>query len=103
MQCVHLIDKIRELGLSDFEHEILAAGRPCLSITTSQGNAPIPATHSKIGGRPELPANFPWPRSQQGPPMLFLARIVGTDLGRIHPHLADSHLLFFADWEYDTG
>jgi hypothetical protein len=35
--------------------------------------------------------------------MLFLARIAGTDLRRIHPHLAGRQLLFFGDWERDTG
>ncbi|MEA3208358.1 MAG: hypothetical protein QOE70_1415 [Chthoniobacter sp.] len=103
MQREQLIAKIQGLGLSGFEDEILAAGRHCLSITTSPVSFPISPTDSKIGGTPELPPSVPWPRSQQGTPMLFLARIAGSDLRRIHPHLADRHLLFFGDWEHDTG
>ena len=103
MQRELLISKIQELGLSDFEDEILGVGRPCLSITTSPATRPISRTESKIGGMPELPPTAPWPQSEQGIPMLFLARIVGKDLARVHPHLAGCHLLFFGDWKFDTG
>ena len=103
MQRELLIAKINELGLSDFQDEILAAARPCLIITTSRADSPISPVDSKIGGIPELPLNVPWPTSEGGIPRLFLARIAGSDLSRIHPHLAGRHLLFFGDWEYDTG
>lgn len=103
MQRDLLISKIREFGLSAFENEILGVARPCLSITTSPATSPISPTDSKIGGTPELPPTDPWPLSPQGTPMLFLARIVGRDLARVHPHLASCHLLFFGDWDFNTG
>lgn len=98
----HLISTIHELGLAAFKDEILRVSRPCLSITTSLAASPIPATESKIGGAPDLPPGVAWPIAEDdGTPMLFLARIVGRDLARIHPHLAEQDLLFFGDWEYN--
>ena len=99
-----LIAKIHELGLAPFETEILGLVRPCLNFYTTVATSPAPVTRSKLGGTPELPAGMTWPFSQPTVPMVFLGRIVGADLARIHPHLAQQNLLFFGDWNYQmTG
>lgn len=93
-----LIAKIHELGLTPFEEEILGVARPCLSFHTTVAASPIPATQSKLGGMPELPAGVDWPFSQPDVPMVFIGRIVGADLARIHPHLINHTILVFGDW-----
>lgn len=93
MQREDLIATIHEFGLSDFENEIVAVSRPCLSITTTLASTPVTAERTKIGCDPDLPLAFVWPLASKEIPMLFLARLGEADMRRIHPHLAGNHLL----------
>jgi hypothetical protein len=90
---------IQELGLDKFADELQGLALPCLHFTTAPAAKALPATVSKVGGDPDLPAGLEWPTSRQGTPMIFLARIVEADLRRIHSQ-ARGHLSFFGTWEY---
>ena len=54
-----------------------AQERPAISIHRGD------SAFSRIGGLPQLPANYPWPADDEGKPLAFLCQIALTEL----PHL----------------
>jgi hypothetical protein len=82
--------------------------RPAVRLTTRKVDT-VPAGASRLGGRPDLPDDIPWP-SRDGRPLAFLAQIDVGDVARVLPDgpLAAGHLWFFYDakeepWGYDAS
>lgn len=71
--------KFLEAGISERADDFLALARPAIFFRPAprifEDNIPVGA--SKIGGRPDLPANLSWPKDLQFPdiPLTFLAQI----------------------------
>ncbi len=99
-------DTLRERLLDRFKD----VARPHIALEpTATDDAAIPVGDTRIGGRPDVPAFFAWPKDDQGRSLAFLAQLNLRDLstfdasGELPP---SGHLLFFYDarqesWGFD--
>lgn len=88
-------------------------GKPTIHISCEAAAAPLPVGASKIGGQPDMPAGFVWPRRKGGEPfdtkrqwqerpLSFLAQfdfaqVSAFDKDGVLPE--SGHLAFFYDYE----
>lgn len=87
--------QIRQPPLAAWEAELHQLAKPCLRIHTIPASGPVAAASSKFGGVPDVAHDFEWPRSRDGQPFSFVARLAQDDLRLIDPGFEGS-LLFFA-------
>ncbi len=85
--------KLKEIGLERLAAPILARTRPSLRLKVGKPNArPV----SRLGGRPNLPKDIPWPVWQEQRPLSFISQIELTELPAIRGlALPRSGSLFF--------
>jgi uncharacterized protein YwqG/predicted DNA-binding protein (MmcQ/YjbR family) len=70
--------------LKDHRKEIRKLLRPAVLLRTqksSEGKVPLGAT--KIGGRPDLPAQVEWPAYRDGKPLAFLAQLDLAEIAKV--------------------
>lgn len=106
-----LQERLHLLGLGEFSDALIRLGR--LSIRLSPQNAPNPeAALMRLGGRPLLPSNTPWPSTAEGRPLSFIAQLDCAELAPLVPgEPVPSHglLSFFYDgveqqaWGFDPA
>ena len=90
-------------GLRPQRDEILAISRPAVLLRTKGTmESLIPLGATKIGGRPDLPANVHWPAYGDGTPLAFLAQINLAEIAKLGSPIAglpkDGLLTVFSVW-----
>ena len=86
---------LQEQGLSSAEAERAAADAVWGIVLKARGDG-----ESRLGGRPVLPRDTPWPATGDGRPLSHLATIALAELPGVEGRdvlPADGHLAFFAD------
>ncbi len=76
--------------------------RECISLRLGDPTPDAPVGASRIGGSPDVPADFVWPRERNGDPLPFIAQVNLADVPRVtdHPLPASGLLaLFYAESE----
>ena len=102
-----IIQLIRECKLERLSTELQGLLRPAVTIDAAAAEDDLPVGISKVGGIPDLPPGWAWPRSKKGKenqeesPLSFLAQIdlaevTGHDLEKCLP--STGHLFFFYDY-----
>lgn len=88
--------QIAEHGLEQFAQSMVAQAKPAIAFVSSTKSASALAlAQSKIGGRPDVPANFVWP-TKEAKLLSFVAQINLGQLPRIEGiNLPNSGLLSF--------
>lgn len=81
-----------ELGLGAHREFLRSLARPCIEIVTT--DAPAARARSKLGGAPDVPADFAWPHHEVGPDR-FLSQINLSDLPSGPYELPDRGVLSF--------
>ncbi|NLT55196.1 MAG: DUF1963 domain-containing protein [Actinomycetales bacterium] len=80
-----VVDQLRAAGLGDQVADLVALRRPSIRLSTHPVDEDVDeqaATGaSRLGGRPDLPASFAWPRFR-GAPLAFIAQV---DLAEVCP------------------
>lgn len=81
---------LRELltrhGLADRRADVERLAQPALQLVTHKvAEAKIPLGRTKVGGRPDLPPGFVWPRHGSGKPLAFLAQVNLADAATVRP------------------
>ena len=72
--------QLKELGLERLASAIQAQSRPSLRLTAGKPSAqPV----SRLGGRPNLPKDIPWPVWQEEQPLSFTAQLDLATLPRV--------------------
>jgi uncharacterized protein YwqG len=67
-----LHQQMKKIGLERLAGPILAGARPSLRLTVGK---PSVRPASRLGGRPNLPKDIPWPVWQGGEPLSFIAQL----------------------------
>jgi uncharacterized protein YwqG len=99
-----LLDRLIELhNLNEHRKAIRKLARPAILLRTRKSSeAKIPVGASKIGGRPDLPANIAWPAYRDGSPLAFLAQIDLAEIAKLATPIkglpADGLLSVFSVW-----
>lgn len=102
--------ELERIGLSHLAPQILAYLQPCIAIspTVKAGKwdavseetfDETPIGISKLGGHPDVPIDFQWPETEEGP-LPFMAQIRLEDIAHLDPEDTLPHqglLLFFFD------
>lgn len=88
-----------ELGFANFVPQLKSLMRPSFRLKPTGGTAPTGA--SKLGGFPDLPAKFEWPRTSGGVAMAFVCQInlgqaIFKDCDSGLPHQGMLYLFFDA-------
>jgi len=85
--------QMKEIGLERLAAPILARTRPSLRLTVGKPSAqPV----SRLGGRPNLPKEIPWPVWQEHQPLSFIAQLDLAELPAVRGlALPRSGSLFF--------
>jgi hypothetical protein len=61
-----LVERLADAGFDELKDPVLRLARPALRMKKGEpGGQPIAARGSKIGGLPDLPPGFPWPRGEE--------------------------------------
>ncbi len=99
---------IREAGLEDHMQELFECVYPSVRLFTERVREDeIPPGSSKIGGRPDVPAGFRWPRDETGEYLSFICQLNGRELAAlpVDPLPRDGMLYFFysASKVWDEG
>jgi len=101
-----LRQKLHEVGLGRLAAAIQARSRPSLRLIT--GKPPGAQTIGRLGGRPNLPRDIPWPVWQDEQPLSFIAQLDLATLPSIRdlPLPRSGSLFFFYDavnspWGFD--
>lgn len=99
----NLARAIAEHGLDAHADVVRALARPSVRLVASRADdAAIPVGATKIGGAPDLPADFAWP-TRAGRRLAFVAQIAFAQLRRLAPVTpelpSDGLLWFFYDAE----
>jgi uncharacterized protein YwqG len=86
---------LTEAGLGRHVPGLRPAVRSAVRLETARADA-VPPGQSRIGGAPDLPADFEWP-SFGGKPLLFLAQLDLAEVRRTHasPLLPEGGTLWF--------
>jgi hypothetical protein len=87
--------QIRKPPLAAWAAELHQLAKPCLRLHTIPASGRVAPACSKFGGVPDVAHDFEWPRSGDGQPFSFVARLAQDDLRLIDPGFEGS-LLFFA-------
>ncbi len=84
---------------AELRDQIQKAPEPCLHIVSERCEVDGGRASSHFGGIPLVPdSSFQWPKTRQGKPLPFVARIVEKDWKKVEPDFRGD-LLFFADWK----
>ena len=103
--------KLDEAGLGHVSNELLMLAKMSIRFTTTKSNdTEMPVGASKIGGYPDLPPNYPFPKWKEVP-LAFLAQINLADISDFNAasELPSSGLLSFfysatqETWGYDPA
>lgn len=79
-------------GLASYAPALLRAVRPGARLVVDPTRDSRTVGTSRLGGRPDLPADVPWPRDHGGP-LSFVLQVDLADLpGELAPQVADSGL-----------
>jgi uncharacterized protein YwqG len=97
--------QLKEIGLGRLAAAIQAGSRPSLRLTAGKPSAqPV----SRLGGRPNLPKDIPWPVWQEEQPLSFIAQLDLATLPAVRgvPLPKSGSLFFFYDadeqpWGFD--
>jgi uncharacterized protein YwqG len=91
-----LRQQMKKLGLERLSDPILAGARPSIRLTLG---APAVGPVSRLGGRPNLPQEIPWPVWQESEPLSFLAQLDLAALPAVRglPLPRKGSLFFFYD------
>jgi hypothetical protein len=81
-----LDDLIRKHDLEPAASQIHALARECIVLMRGDEAPDAPVGASRIGGLPDVPADFEWPREADGSPLCFIAQINLADLPRLTDH-----------------
>jgi uncharacterized protein YwqG len=82
-------ERLTAAGLGEHAAALDALTRPSLRLRSELAEEPsIGIGETKLGGRPDLPGPFEWPR-YDGLPQSFIAQI---NLAEVHPYDVDRHL-----------
>ena len=104
-----LAERLRANGLGRVVDDVLWLTRPAirLDLTRVEDEADLPLGASKVGGAPDLPADTPWPTSDDGAPLPFIAQLHLANIALYDPEgdLPHAGLLsfFYAVNEPDEG
>jgi uncharacterized protein YwqG len=95
-------------GLSEHRGEIHELTRPAIVLQTSAYDEhELPLGASKMGGRPDLPAEALWPTYRNGKPLAFLTQINLNEISRLPPPFRglpkDGLISVFSVWGWVDG
>jgi hypothetical protein len=76
-------------GLSRYAHSLSEAALPSVRLVADAQIDPATVGASRLGGSPDLPADLPWPVSDDGTPLSFIAQL---DLEETAAHDAEGIL-----------
>ncbi|MEM6283251.1 MAG: DUF1963 domain-containing protein [Chloroflexota bacterium] len=81
-----LRQQIRMHGLEAHQAQIVNAAKPAIWMERTRAeDDEIPVGHSKLGGLPDLPADFRWPYDGKTP-LTFLAQFKFSELAPLDDH-----------------
>lgn len=81
----HLRNQIYAHGLAEYEATIIRSAKPAIKINRERTNEDdIPIGASKLGGNPDLPADFEWPH-RDNIPLTFIAQFSLADVAKAPP------------------
>ena len=80
-----LMDRLAEIHNLEAHQEVIRklARAAHFLRTRKSSETKIPLGATKIGGRPDLPADIPWPAYQNGKPLAFLAQLNLAEVGQL--------------------
>lgn len=81
-----LDDLIRKHDLEPAADSIHSLARECIVLMRGDEAPDAPVGASRIGGLPDVPADFEWPREADRSPLCFIAQINLADLPRLTNH-----------------
>ncbi len=69
-------------------------------LTTASSATELPLGASRLGGCPDLPADFSWPTHPSGRPLSFLGQLKLSEMAKLKSPLSDTPgtLYFFSAW-----
>jgi len=97
---------IAKHGLSKYRENLLSLAAPGLKLKTKPlGSKSLPRGATKLGGAPDVPPGFLWPK-RRGRPLAFIGQIDLRASRAVVPWPDTGHLLFFYDakeqpWGFD--
>ncbi|MBI1279377.1 MAG: DUF1963 domain-containing protein [Anaerolineaceae bacterium] len=100
------IQLIESNGMSQFRNDLLSLARNGISVTTQQvgDENEIPVGHTKMGGNPDLPKGFVWPKYKEFPLTFIsqfrLSEVTPYDINRELPRTGMLYFFYEASGVY---
>lgn len=93
-------EKLTNPLLAPFRERLLATAKPSVEMQLTLAED-LPLWQSKVGGKPYLPLNVPYPTAENGNPLTLLAQINFEEVPEMEGYPKKGILQFFVDSEDD--